>query len=142
MVMAFVYSYSQINRGQRTRFFVIDIPVVALPYAMLLLTMVMGGWYSALVESMGIVAAHLYNFLTHIYPVYGGGRNFITVPAFVEKYFTRHTVNSGNRGYGTAVPPSRSSGPTESSGSTSQSSWGWASANAWKGRGAGRRLGG
>ncbi|KAJ5855697.1 uncharacterized protein N7529_009641 [Penicillium soppii] len=139
MIMAFIYSYSQLNRGQRTRFFVIDIPVVVLPYAMLLVTMVLGGWYSAVLESMGILAAHLYNFLTHIYPVYGGGRNFITVPGFLERYFTRHSVNSGNRGYGMAVPPVRSSEP---SGSTSGSSWGWASSNAWKGRGAGRRLGG
>jgi len=140
--MAFVYSYSQLNRGQRARFFFIDIPVVVLPYAMLLVTMVVKGWYGALVESMGILAAHLYNFLTHIYPVYGGGRNFITVPGFLERYFTRHTADSGNRGYGTAVRAPRSSEPSGSSGSTSGSSWGWASSNTWKGRGAGRRLGG
>lgn len=141
--MAFIYTYSQTNRGQKTHFMFIDIPVVALPYAMLLITMVVRGWQSALTEAMGIPAAHLYNFLTYLYPVYGGGRNFITVPNFVQKYFKRE--EDRNRSYGWANNPSRSSANAPegtSSGSSSGSSWGWASSDNWKGRGAGRKLGG
>lgn len=140
--MAFIYTYSQLNRGQKTTFIFIDIPVVALPYAMLLVTMVSKGYKSALVEGMGIPAAHLYNFLTHLYPVYGGGRSLLTVPAFVARWFDGE--NGYKRSYGAAIPASRSSRPSggETSGSSSGSSWGWPSSNAWKGRGAGRRLGG
>ncbi|CAI7642390.1 unnamed protein product [Penicillium glandicola] len=141
MIMAFVYTYSQMNRGTKTRFWFIDIPVVFLPYAILLVTMVRVGWYGALVDSMGIIAAHTYDFLTRIYPTFGGGRNFITVPGFVERYFTNHDTSSGYRGYGTA---SRAPRPAEqpSSASTSGSSWSsWTSSNSWNGRGAGRRLG-
>ncbi|CAG8304546.1 unnamed protein product [Penicillium salamii] len=143
MIMAFIYSYSQLNRGQRTHFMFIDIPVVVLPYAMLLITMVVRGWQAAMIEAMGIPAAHLYNFLTHIYPVYGGGRNFLTVPAFVERYFKR--ADDKNRSYGWASQSSTQASTASqggSSGSTSGSSWGWTSSNSWKGRGAGRRLGG
>lgn len=139
--MAFVYTFSQTNRGTKTRFWVVDIPVVFLPYAMLLVSMVMNGWYSVLVDITGIVAAHTYDFLTRIYPTFGGGRNFITVPGFVERYFTHHDPNSGYRGYGTA---SRAPRPAEqpSSASTSGSSWrSWTSSGSWNGRGAGRRLG-
>ncbi|KAJ5373613.1 hypothetical protein N7517_005619 [Penicillium concentricum] len=141
LIMAFVYTYSQTNRGTKTRFFFFDIPVVFLPYAMLLLTMVSYGWHAAVVESTGIVAAHTYDFLTRIYPTFGGGRNFITVPPFVERYFTEHDPNSGHRGYGTARRAPR---PAEepSSASTSGSSWtSWTSSNSWNGRGSGRRLG-
>ncbi|OQE88985.1 hypothetical protein PENNAL_c0015G07951 [Penicillium nalgiovense] len=71
LTMAFVYTFSQTNRGTKTRFWFIDIPVVFLPYAMLLVTMVSNGWDAALVESMGILAAHTYDFLTRIYPTFG-----------------------------------------------------------------------
>ncbi|KAJ5248497.1 hypothetical protein N7524_012457 [Penicillium chrysogenum] len=71
LTMAFVYTFSQTNRGTKTRFWFIDIPVVFLPYAMLLVTMVSNGWDAALVESTGILAAHTYDFLTRIYPTFG-----------------------------------------------------------------------
>jgi Derlin-2/3 len=141
MIMAFVYTYSQTNRGTKTRFFFIDIPTVALPYAMLLVEMVRNGWRSALVEAMGILAAHLYDFLTRIYPTFGGGRNFITVPGFVERYFTSHDPDSGNRGYGTAVRPTRPANQPSSASTSGSSLGGWTFSSSWSGRGAGRRLG-
>lgn len=141
LTMAFVYTFSQTNRGTKTRFWFIDIPVVFLPYAMLLVTMVSNGWDAALVESTGILAAHTYDFLTRIYPTFGGGRNFITVPGFLERYFTEHDPNSGYRGYGTASRAPRPAGQP-SSASASGSTWGsWTSSSSWNGRGAGRRLG-
>lgn len=136
LIIAFVYTYSQMNRGTKTRFFFIDIPTAALPFAMILIELVTNGWDSAVIEAMGLVAAHLYYFLTSIYPAFGGGRNFITVPGFVERYFARNDTNTGYRGYGTAIRPSR---PADQSSSGSGSSW--TSSSSWSGRGVGRRLG-
>ncbi|GAT30637.1 centromere/microtubule-binding protein Cbf5 [Aspergillus luchuensis] len=39
---------------------------------MLTLTLVVSGWPAALRDGMGIVAAHFYDFLTRIYPTFGG----------------------------------------------------------------------
>ena len=74
--MALVWTYSQDKRGTRVRFFVIDIPVIYLPAAMLCITMVRGGYEAMLLECTGILAAHLYFFITRLYPAFGGGRNF------------------------------------------------------------------
>ncbi|KAF9251607.1 hypothetical protein DTO013E5_3966 [Penicillium roqueforti] len=138
LIMAFVYTFSQTNRGTKTRFWVIDIPVVLLPYAMIVVGMVMNGWEHVLSDLTGIVAAHTYDFLTRIYPTFGGGRNFIPVPRFVERYFTDHDPNSGYRPYGTASRAPRPAEPSSASGSSWSS---WTSSSSWNGRGAGRRLG-
>ena len=115
----------------------VEIPMEYLPWGMLVATLVMGGPTAALSESMGIIAAHAYDFLTRIYPTFGGGRNYLTTPLSVQKFFTRHTPDSGYRGYGRAFRPSQASEP-------SASSRGWTSSiqSPWSGRGAGRRLGG
>ncbi|KAJ5790313.1 uncharacterized protein N7518_007324 [Penicillium psychrosexuale] len=138
LIMAFVYTFSQTNRGTKTRFWIIDIPVVLLPYAMIVVGMVMNGWEHVLSDLTGIVAAHTYDFLTRIYPTFGGGRNFIPVPRFVERYFTDHDPNSGYRAYGTASRAPRPAEPSSASGSSWSS---WTSSSSWNGRGAGRRLG-
>lgn len=111
---------------------------------MLVITMVLNGWPSALSESMGIVAAHLYDFLTRIYPTFGGGRNYLVTPMAVQRFFSRHTPNAGHRGYGTAFQASASSPASQASQASQPSSRGWTSSiqNPWGGRGAGRRLGG
>lgn len=141
LIMAFVYTYSQKNRGTKTRFYFIDIPTEALPYALLGVELLTSGWFGVLLEGTGIVAAHLYDFLTRIYPAFGGGRNFITVPVSVERYFMRHDPGHGDRGYGTATYPTRPA-TQPSSGSASGSSFGrWTSSDPWSARGTGRRLG-
>lgn len=114
----------------------IQIPMEYLPWTMLVVTLVMGGWSATLGESMGIVAAHAYDFLTRIYPTFGGGRNYLVTPVSVQRFFTKHSPNTGSRGYGTAYRPSQAA--------DSSSSRGWTSSlqNPWGGRGAGRRLGG
>jgi Derlin-2/3 len=136
LILAFVYTYAQDNRGRKAMFYVIQIPVEFLPWAMLVMAFVSGGPSAVLSEAMGIVAAHLYDFLTRIYPAFGGGRNWITTPAFVRRYFGAGTPAHTSRAYGTAFRQ-----PQPSSGS---SSGGWSSSfqNPWSGRGSGRRLGG
>ncbi|KAJ5953434.1 hypothetical protein N7454_000330 [Penicillium verhagenii] len=137
LTLAFIYTYAQENRGRKAMLWFFEIPMEYLPWAMLLMNMVMNGWPSALSEGTGIVAAHLYDFLTRIYPTFGGGRNYLVTPAAVQRYFSRHTPGAAQRGYGTAFQPSAASQP-------SQPSRGWTSSiqNPWGGRGAGRRLGG
>ncbi|CEJ54761.1 hypothetical protein PMG11_01056 [Penicillium brasilianum] len=136
LIMALVWTFAQDKRGTRVRFFVIDIPVIYLPAAMLCITMVRGGWPAMLLECTGILGAHLYDFITRLYPTFGGGRNFIFTPLFVQKFFYKHTPNSGYRGYGTAYhapQPSESAPQSRASGADTGSSWG-----SW---GSGRRLG-
>ncbi|KAL4890409.1 Der1-like family-domain-containing protein [Aspergillus ambiguus] len=134
LILAFVYTFAQDNRGSKASFFMIRMPIEFLPWAMLVFTLVAYGCPAACNESMGIVAAHLYDFLTRIYPTFGGGRNYITTPAFVRRLFST-TSRGTSRGYGTAYrPASQDQG----------SSGGWTSSfqGAWSQRGPGRRLGG
>ncbi|KAJ6021632.1 derlin-1 [Penicillium herquei] len=142
LILAFIYTIAQDNRGKKTMLWFIEIPMEYLPWAMLVITLVMSGWHGALMEATGIVAAHLYDFLTRIYPTFGGGRNYLTAPAALQRFFTKHNPRLGNRGYGTAFRPqaSQSSQPSQNS----QSTRGWTSSiqNPWGSRGAGRRLGG
>lgn len=136
LILAFAYTFAQENKGKKVTFFVVQIPIEYLPWAILGLTMVIGGWPLALRDSMGIVAAHLYDFLTYIYPTFGGGRNYITTPGFVRRFFSTGTPQQAYRSYGTAY---RSGGQS----SESSTSGGWTSSfqSSWGGRGPGRRLG-
>lgn len=114
---------------------------------MLTFTLVMSGWPAALQEGMGIVAAHLYDFLTRLYPTFQGGRNWIQTPVFVGRAFGADRGAFSHKAYGTSFRPSASKqaqGGSSSNGGGGSSSSGWTSAlgGAWGGRGVGRRLGG
>jgi hypothetical protein len=138
--LAITYTFAQENRGQRIQFIVVPMDVKWLPYARLALTFVMSGPQNALVESMGIIAAHLYDFLTIYWPDHGGGSNYIQTPGFVNRLFFGNTPpprpagHFGNNlraaGVDTRIPPNR-----RPAGQAAGSSTGW---NA---RGPGRRLG-
>ncbi|GAB1212050.1 hypothetical protein ATERTT37_001177 [Aspergillus terreus] len=134
----FVASVILDNRGTKASFFVIRMPIEFLPWAMLAFTLVMHGWPAAQQEAMGIVAAHMYDFLTRLYPTFGGGRNYITTPSFVRRWFTTGD-RAEYRTYGTAYRPSN-----PDRGSSGGSSGGWTSSfqGTWSQRGPGRRLGG
>ncbi|KAL3481868.1 Der1-like family-domain-containing protein [Aspergillus californicus] len=135
LILAFAYTYSQDNKGTKTTFFVVEIPTLLLPWARLVLTFVRKGLYAASIEFTGIVAAHLYDFLTRIYPTFGGGKNYVMTPAFMTRWFTRSLSGGQERVYGRAFRP-----PNE----VEQASSGWTSSvrNAWGSRGSGQRLGG
>ncbi|GKZ18715.1 hypothetical protein AbraCBS73388_001939 [Aspergillus brasiliensis] len=135
LILAFVYTYSQDNRGRKASFFIIQIPVEFLPWAMLTLTLVVSGWPAALRDGMGIVAAHFYDFLTRIYPTFGGGKNYLVTPAFVRRFFAAHTPQREARAFGTAY---------RATDHTQGSPGGWTSSfqSPWSRRGPGRRLGG
>jgi Derlin-2/3 len=134
LIMAFMYTWSQDNQGQQAHFYVISIPAVWLPYAMLAVTFVASSPGAAYVQATGIVAAHMYNFLTRIYPENGGGQKWIFTPRWVWRLFAPDGQEVRNRSYGTAfAPPQQAKSTGSSSGVLPES---------WKTRGTGHRLGG
>jgi len=113
-----------------------------LPYAMLAMTFVMASPVAALHQATGLLAAHLYDFLTRIWPEFGGGQNPIKTPQLVRSWFIQPSGTGTQRAYGTAFrgQPAGGQQPT-----TAARGGGWTSgfsSDAWGGRGPGRRLGG
>ncbi|PNS18613.1 hypothetical protein CAC42_5152 [Sphaceloma murrayae] len=142
LTLALAYLYSIDTPEARISFFIVTVRAKYLPYCMLLMTLLMAGPGPALNDVTGLVAAHLYDFLTRLWPQYGGGRNMITAPQVVKRWFTKTGVRSTYRSYGTAFEPRGATQPEASSGSGLSS---WASgfsSGSWGGRGPGRRLGG
>ncbi|EDN06445.1 predicted protein [Histoplasma mississippiense (nom. inval.)] len=138
LIIAFMYTHGQVNIGKKENFFVVQIPVELVPWATLVLRLVIRGPQSAQIAACGLVAAHLYEFLTRIYPTYGRGRQFIWTPVFVKRWFGAHRMNQTHRAYGVSYHPGdRETREASASGSGS----GWFSSNSWSGRGVGRRLG-
>ncbi|RFU33557.1 hypothetical protein B7463_g2785, partial [Scytalidium lignicola] len=134
LILAFAYTMSQDRRGQQTHFIVFSIPAVYLPYAMLLLTLLLRGSEAAKIQGTGLVAAHLHDFLTRIWPAFGGGRNLVPTPTFIKKLFDGPGSRIQVRTYGTAIRPSQDTvSSSGSSGPLPQS---------WRSRGTGHRLGG
>jgi Derlin-2/3 len=134
-MLAFVYTFAQDNRGQKAHFVILQIPVEFLPWAMLTLTLVLGGFPAALQQATGILAAHLYDFLTRLYPTFQGGRNFIQTPTAVKRMFGVEQTTTTDKGFGTSIRPGQAL-PQQPSGWTS------GLGGTWGGRGQGRRLGG
>ena len=136
LVLALAYTSSQDERGQKATFFVITIPAQMIPYAMLLMTLVMAGPEANKIQATGLVAAHLHDFLTRIWPTFGGGKNLVPTPQFVKRMFETTTATVDNKAYGTAFTPAQ-----RATASTSGSSGG-VLPESWKSRGSGHRLGG
>lgn len=140
LTLALAYTFSQDNPNKRMSYFIVTFQAKFLPYAMLLLTFVLGGPQAALQQATGLVAAHLYDFLTRIWPTFGGGRNVISTPPMVKRWFGADRPGPRTRGYGTAFVAR----PAEQQTRQGTSS-GWSSGfgmNSWGSRGPGRRLGG
>lgn len=111
---------------------------------MLAMTFVMAGPEAALTQGTGLLAAHMYDFLTRLWPQFGGGRSYIQTPQFVRRWFARLGGTSQARAYGTAFQSRTASGQTAGNAGSSTGG-GWTSGfstGSWGGRGAGRRLGG
>lgn len=142
LTLALAYTYATDNRGKRVTFIMIQIPVEYLPWAMLTFTLVMSGWPAALQEGMGIIAAHLYDFLTRLYPTFQGGRNWIQTPAFVARAFGADRSAFSHKAYGTSFRSAAARPAGQQGGSSTSSGWTSALGGTWGGRGAGRRLGG
>lgn len=138
--MALMYTFAQENPDQTVGFFIVQIPAKYLPYAQLAVTLLLNGPGAVIIEAMGIVAAHAFEFFEKIWPEFGGGPRLIFVPAFVQRLFAGEPGVGERRTYGTSFAPRPvGTGPGAQSG---RSNAGWSSGSAWGNRGAGRRLGG
>jgi Derlin-2/3 len=135
LVLAFAYTSTQDDRGQKATFFIVTIPAQWVPYAMLLMTLMTQGGGAAKVQATGLVAAHLHDFLTRIWPTFGGGRNLILTPGFIRRMFQTTEATTTNRTYGTSFTPAQRA-PAPASGS------GGVLPESWRSRGSGHRLGG
>ncbi|KAF8865841.1 hypothetical protein BDZ45DRAFT_735780 [Acephala macrosclerotiorum] len=137
LVLAFAYTSCQDDRGQKATFFIITIPAQWIPYAMLLMTFVMAGPDPAKVQATGLIAAHLHDFLTRLWPTFGGGRNLVPTPAFVKRLWQTTEASIASRGYGTAFTPAQ-----RTEGTSTGASAGGVLPESWRNRGSGHRLGG
>lgn len=97
---------------------------------MLFVTLVADSKQAALIQGTGLIAAHLYDFLTRLWPTFGGGRNVLQTPAFLRRILL---VREKRTGYGTAHA-ARDPAAAEASSRVLPESW--------SNRGSGRRLGG
>lgn len=135
LIIALCYTSVQDQRGVKTNFFFFTVPAQALPYCMLLASLLMSPGLIPL-QISGIVAAHLHDFLFRIWPEFGGGPRLLATPGFVS--WLVQTPRVLQRDYGTAVRPATE----RTAGRSTGASTGSVLPDSWKTRGAGHRLGG
>ena len=129
-MLAILWTYAQNNRASITNVMGINIPAKYLPIGSLFLTLVMSSPEEMMIDATGIPAAHLYEFLTHYWPTYGGGINLVPTPGFLSDWFHGSGEREQKKSHGTSIRPARE--PANSAFTTG---------NSWGQRGAGRRLG-
>lgn len=133
-IVALAYTCTQQQQELTTNYMFLPMPAPLLPYAMIVISLLFpGGHVNAIQGVYGLVAAHLYEFLSRIYPQLGGGPNILKTPKFMTRVVNYVQGRSSQvfRGAGTTGAASGSdagagSGPLPDS---------------WKTRGSGRRLG-
>lgn len=130
LILAYAYTFSQDNPNSNVTIYILTFPAKFLPFALLALTFIMDGPGAAKGQLCGLLAAHAYDFLTRIWPTFGGGNNYLKTPDFVKRWFIGNGApNQQTRGYGTAFQPRQQAPPS-------------AGSNNWSNtRGPGRRLG-
>ncbi|KAL1793687.1 hypothetical protein ACET3X_008669 [Alternaria dauci] len=137
--LAYAYTFAQDNPTRPVSFFIVTFDSKYLPFAMLFMSFVIDGPEAAAGQLTGLIAAHLYDFLTRIWPTFGGGTNYIRTPQIVRGWFSATPGSVQNRGFGHVVEGrGRTAG---AAGSGAPPSAARATGSAWGGMGPGRRLG-
>lgn len=134
LILAMSYTVTQEQKGAQTNFMFFNIPSQTVPFAMMAINLFFPGGVGIIIQQLhGLVAAHLYLFLSKIWPELGGGRNPIPTPAFLSRVVQSPRVSSSTHGTGIR-PLDRASGRSSgvSSGPLPDS---------WRTRGPGQRLG-
>jgi len=139
LMISMTYTVVQDQRGMKTNFYFITIPAQLTPYAMIAINMLFpGGAAQIPLQLEGLFAAHLWEFLTKIWPAFGGqGGTLLPTPPFFTTIVNTISglagraapVVAGPRGAaggGVARGASAGSGPLPDS---------------WRTRGPGQRLG-
>lgn len=116
-----------------TTYYVVTVPSQWMPYLVLLVTWLMVGMNALKIGLCGLVAAHLHDFLTRLWPEFGGGRNLLPTPGFIRRMWETRTSTVQHKAYGTSFTPAQRQ-ESESSGSGPLP-------DSWKSRGSGHRLG-
>ncbi len=129
------YTASQDQRGIKSNYFFFTVPAQAIPYCMILGSLLMDPG-SVPMQITGLVAAHLHDFLTRLWPEFGHGPNLLRTPGFIS--YLVQTPRVLQRQYGTAIRQNDAS----ATGSSTGASAGSVLPDAWKTRGGGHRLGG
>ncbi|KFH47681.1 Derlin-like protein [Hapsidospora chrysogenum ATCC 11550] len=139
LILAVCYTVTQDQRGMKANFYFINIPAQLTPYCMIAINLLFpGGPMMMLLQAEGLVAAHLYDFLTRIWPQFGGsGRSLIPTPAVLTTAV--NAVSRWTSRAGVAAPP-RGAGAGASTGSATGASRG-PLPDSWRSRGPGHRLG-
>ncbi|ORY16184.1 Der1-like family-domain-containing protein [Clohesyomyces aquaticus] len=135
--LAFAYTYAQDNPTRQVSFFIITFDAKYLPFSMLFLTFIIDGPESAMTQLTGLIAAHLFDFLTRIWPTFGGGRNYIFTPAVVKQWFGGRPGNVTARPYGSVQQGRAPEDPASARATGRSTGFG----GGWDGRGPGYRLG-
>ncbi|CAN8096101.1 unnamed protein product [Discula destructiva] len=133
LILSMAYTATQDARGQKAGFFFFTVPAQLIPICMMGAALLMGGPHAALLQLTGLVAAHLHDFLTRLWPEFGGGRNLAPTPSFFARLV--ETPRILQRDYGTAMR----AGPT--AGSSTGARAAGPLPDSWKTRGSGHRLG-
>lgn len=134
LILSMCYTVTQDQRGMKVNYFFLTIPAQYMPLCMIFVSLLMpGGYYDALLELEGLVAAHLFDFLNRIWPEFGGGPRILATPEWLVKIV--RTPRFIERGFGTAIRPNE-----PASGSSSGVSRGLLP-DSWRTRGSGHRLG-
>jgi Derlin-2/3 len=139
--LAYAYTFAQDNPTRSVSFFIINFDAKFLPFALLFMTFIIDGPEPALAQLTGLVAAHLYDFLTRIWPTFGGGKNYISTPQIVRRWFGAAPGSVQNRGYGHVVEGRGRAAGAAGSGAAPSTGRTTGASTQWGGIGPGRRLG-
>ncbi|OAL02589.1 DER1-domain-containing protein [Phaeosphaeriaceae sp. SRC1lsM3a] len=143
LTMSYAYTFAQDGPMRQVSFFILNFDAKYLPFALLFMSFIIDGPDSAMSQVTGLLAAHLYDFLTRIWPTFGGGKNYIFTPNFVKRAFGAGVGSVQNRGYGYAVQGSgRATGVGAGAPDAASSGRSTGTSNTWGSVGPGRRLGG
>jgi Derlin-2/3 len=138
LTLSYAYTFAQDSPTRQVSFFIVNFDAKFLPFALLFMTFIIDGPEPAAAQLTGLLAAHLYDFLTRIWPTFGGGKNYIHTPNFVKRWFGG-TTGVQNRSFGYVV---QGQGRATGSGAGAPSAAASGVSNRWGSVGPGRRLGG
>lgn len=110
MILSVLYVWCQLNKDTIVQFwFGTQFKAMYLPWVLVAFNMIIRG--GGLNEILGILVGHLYFFLMFKYPQDFGGRQWITTPQILYKYFPNR--RGGMAGFGVPPPTRRRQEPDD-----------------------------
>ncbi|TQS33105.1 hypothetical protein Golomagni_06561 [Golovinomyces magnicellulatus] len=142
LLVALAYTITQQQQGMKAHYIILSFPAPLMPYIMIASNLIrQGGLDAAWFDAQGLIAAHLFEFLTKIWPEIGGGTNWIPTPYFYPSIVTffaglgSRAARVTERSYGSMISPAGGSSGSSSGVDTGPLP------DSWRTRGGGRRLG-